>query len=68
LVVQSLVGIQSITRYTSQGFDDDPIEIQSITLFPDPPKPGEDLTVTVDGIVKETLEVGTVFEAMYLLK
>lgn len=41
------------------------IEIKSITLSPDPPKPGEKLTVTVDGLVLETLEVGLVFEDVY---
>ena len=43
-------------------------QITSIQLSPDPPKPGQDLTVTVDGTVSDTLEVGLVFEDIYLLR
>ncbi|KAF8974000.1 ML domain-containing protein [Flammula alnicola] len=40
------------------GLDTDPVEIESIEVFPDPPKPGEDLTVKVKGIAKEVVEEG----------
>lgn len=43
-------------------------QITSIQVSPDPPKPGEDLIVTVDGTVSETLEVGLVFEVIYSLR
>lgn len=32
--------------------------MKSIGLTPDPPKPGEDLTVTAVGIAQERIEVG----------
>lgn len=49
------------------GLPDYPAQITSIQLSPDPPKPGEDLIVTVDGTVSETLEVGLVLEDIYSL-
>lgn len=48
--------------------DSDPVQIKSIEVSPNPPKPGEDLTVIVDGVVTETLEVSLVSEATYFLK
>jgi hypothetical protein len=45
-----------------------PVRIKSIKLLPDPPNPGEDLTVIVDGIVSETLEVGLNFEDIYSVR
>lgn len=50
------------------GRPSDPVQIESIKLLPDPPKPGENLTVIVDGIVSETLEVGLVFENIYSVR
>ena len=44
-----------------QGLDSDPVQITSIKVLPDPPRPGEDLTVTVNGTVTTTLEVGLAF-------
>jgi len=38
--------------------DGSPVQITSIEVTPDPPKPGQDLTVTVNGTVTETLEDG----------
>lgn len=50
-----------ITEFSSFSFltgtADDLIELQDISISPDPPKPGEDLEVTVKGHVKERLEV-----------
>ncbi|KAJ3559763.1 hypothetical protein NM688_g134 [Phlebia brevispora] len=40
------------------GNPTDPVEIKSIEISPDPPKPGEDLTVTVIGEAKERIEEG----------
>ena len=47
------------------GLSEDPVQITSIQLLPDPPKPGQDLTVIVDGTVSETLEVGSVFDDIF---
>jgi hypothetical protein len=41
----------------SLGNLDDIIQIQSIDVSPDPPQPGEDLTVTVSAYVTEIIEV-----------
>ena len=43
------------------GLESSPIHITSIQVSPDPPKPGHDMTVIVDGSVDETLEVGLAF-------
>ena len=32
-------------------------DLKSIKVSPDPPKPGQDMTVTVDGTVNEIIEV-----------
>ncbi|KAJ8596954.1 hypothetical protein M405DRAFT_804559 [Rhizopogon salebrosus TDB-379] len=40
------------------GFPTDAIQLQSISLSPDPPKPGEDLTVTAVGLAQEVIEDG----------
>lgn len=40
------------------GSSTDVIDIESIVVSPDPPKPGENMTVEVRGTVKETIEVG----------
>ena len=39
------------------GLPTDIIQIQSIEVSPDPPKPGQELTVKVDAIVTQTIEV-----------
>ena len=44
------------------GRPSDPVQIKSIEVLPDPPKPGENLTVIVNGTVSETLEVGLVLK------
>ncbi|EAU93053.1 vacuole protein [Coprinopsis cinerea okayama7 len=36
-----------------------PIEVLSLDVFPDPPKPGKDMTVKVKAKVAETIEEGT---------
>ncbi|PPQ64423.1 hypothetical protein CVT26_002130 [Gymnopilus dilepis] len=40
------------------GVETDPIRIDSIHVTPDPPQPGQDLTVTVKGTVVEQIEEG----------
>ncbi|KAG8817579.1 Phosphatidylglycerol/phosphatidylinositol transfer protein [Serendipita sp. 399] len=46
--------------WTDCGSPDDLIEVKSIEVKPDPPKPGQDLEITAKGYVKETLEVSLV--------
>ncbi|KAJ7487697.1 ML domain-containing protein [Mycena galericulata] len=45
-------------EYVDCGLPSQPLQIDSIELFPDPPMPGKDLTVTVKGLVTETIEDG----------
>ena len=40
-----------------KGSPSDPIQIDSITVSPDPPKPGQDLTVTVKAHAQDRVEV-----------
>lgn len=40
-----------------KGQSSDPLQIQSIQVSPDPPKPGENMTVTVNAIAQERIEV-----------
>lgn len=63
-----LVEIQFLRCVLFLGLPSDPVQIESIQLSPDPPKPGDDLTVTVDGIVSVTLSVGFVFEDIYSVR
>ena len=46
------------------GTPADLIEVKSIKLSPDPPVPGQDLTVTASGYVKDTIEVCAVLLRM----
>ncbi|KAF9039132.1 MD-2-related lipid-recognition domain-containing protein [Panaeolus papilionaceus] len=48
--------------YTNCGLDTDPIQFESIKLSPDPPKPGQDLTVKVTGSTKKNIKVGAYAE------
>ncbi|KAG9053006.1 Phosphatidylglycerol/phosphatidylinositol transfer protein [Serendipita sp. 407] len=45
--------------WTDCGSPDDLIEVQSLEISPEPPKPGQPLEITAKGIVKQTLEEGT---------
>ncbi|KAF9470400.1 hypothetical protein BDN70DRAFT_821418 [Pholiota conissans] len=40
------------------GLSTDPVRINSINVSPDPPVPGQDLTVTVSGTAEEVIEEG----------
>ncbi|KAJ7169973.1 MD-2-related lipid-recognition domain-containing protein, partial [Mycena filopes] len=40
------------------GLPSNPIQIESIELLPDPPLPGQDLTIKVKAAVSETIEEG----------
>jgi hypothetical protein len=39
------------------GLPTDPVQLQSILISPDPPKPGQNMTVTVKGSAIEKIEV-----------
>ncbi|KAF8642278.1 hypothetical protein AX16_009550 [Volvariella volvacea WC 439] len=43
--------------YVDCGLPSDVIQIESISVSPDPPQPGKDLTVRVKGKAKEEIEV-----------
>ncbi|PVF94518.1 hypothetical protein CPB86DRAFT_713134 [Serendipita vermifera] len=45
-------------NYELCGTEEDIVEVESISISPDPPKPGEDLEITAKGKVKQTLEEG----------
>lgn len=40
-----------------EGLPEDAVELKSLTISPDPPKPGDDLTVSIDAYVKEQIVV-----------
>ena len=40
------------------GIASDIVTINSLTISPDPPKPGQDITVTVNATTSETILVG----------
>ncbi|KAN0128413.1 ML domain containing protein [Lactarius tabidus] len=44
--------------YEDCGLPTDPIQVDSISVSPDPPKPGQDLTVTVNAHAQEQVEEG----------
>ncbi|KAF9785545.1 ML domain-containing protein [Thelephora terrestris] len=44
--------------YTDCGIATDIVTINSLTVSPDPPKPGQDITVTVDATTSEVIEEG----------
>jgi len=59
LIVQDEpAGTRTSWGYTDCGAPTDVIEVKSIELSPDPPVPGQDLTVTASGYVKDTIEWG----------
>ncbi|KAI9460885.1 ML domain-containing protein [Lactarius psammicola] len=45
-------------KYEDCGLPTDPIQIESITVSPDPPKPGQDLTVLVKAQAQEQVQDG----------
>ncbi|KAF7347754.1 Phosphatidylglycerol/phosphatidylinositol transfer protein [Mycena venus] len=45
-------------EYTDCGLPSNPIQIDSIEISPDPPLPGQDLTVTVKALVTDVIEEG----------
>ncbi|KAI6153520.1 ML domain-containing protein [Pisolithus tinctorius] len=44
--------------YVNCGLPSDVVQVKSITLFPDPPKPGKDLIITAVGTVNQVVEDG----------
>ncbi|OAX42400.1 hypothetical protein K503DRAFT_847858 [Rhizopogon vinicolor AM-OR11-026] len=57
-VLAQPVHIMEGWSYQDCGSPTDAIQLQSISLSPDPPKPGEDLTVSVVGTAKDRIEDG----------
>ena len=48
--------------YTNAGLPTDPLQIETITLTPDPPKVYSDTTLTLKGTVLEAIEDGAYFD------
>ncbi|KAJ7786418.1 hypothetical protein B0H16DRAFT_1490400 [Mycena metata] len=55
-------------EYTDCGSPSNPIQIDSIELLPDPPLPGQDLTVKVKALVTDTIEEGASANVVLLQK
>ena len=49
--------IQFINVVNITGLDSDVVQVESVVVSPDPPVPGEDLTVKVKANVQEIIEV-----------
>jgi len=47
----------SWTKRCHAGDPEDIVTINSLTISPDPPKPGQQITVTIDAFTSETIEV-----------
>ncbi|KAF8528101.1 ML domain-containing protein [Hysterangium stoloniferum] len=57
-LVPSQVQSSSAWSWYSCGDENDLVDVQTITISPNPPKPGQDLTVTATGYVSETIKTG----------
>ncbi|KAF7319849.1 ML domain-containing protein [Mycena kentingensis (nom. inval.)] len=65
----SQVPVSGLVVADSWGYEDcgnpeDPVELKSITVSPDPPKIGEDLTVIIVAEVKDTIEEGATADVL----
>jgi len=45
-------------NWTNCGLESDVVQVYDIQVQPDPPEPGKDLTITANGLVRETIEEG----------
>ncbi|MFD0073671.1 ML domain-containing protein [Streptomyces sp. NPDC127166] len=48
--------------YEDRGLPTDPLRISSITVTPDPPKPGADAKLTIKGTVQTAIEDGAYYD------
>ncbi|MET9672425.1 ML domain-containing protein [Streptomyces sp. NPDC006482] len=48
--------------YTNVGLPTDPLQIETVTVTPDPPKPGSEVKLTVKGTAQEAIEDGAFFD------
>ncbi|KAF8349994.1 ML domain-containing protein [Amanita rubescens] len=44
--------------YTNCGLETDAVQLKSLEVFPDPPKPGQNLTIKAKGIVVDEIDDG----------
>ena len=51
--------------FVRTGLPTDAIHVETITVFPDPPVPGKDLTVTVVGTAHEVIEVCHIQKSLF---
>ncbi|KAI0274633.1 ML domain-containing protein [Gloeopeniophorella convolvens] len=56
-----------LTYILSQGLSTDAVQIDSIDVFPDPPKPGKNLTVTVKASAQSEIEEGAYVDVVVKL-
>lgn len=57
IAVLIITGLVRLSSQAFQGLPTDIVQLESIKVFPDPPKPGQELTVKATGIVTEVIEV-----------
>ncbi|MFD7453330.1 ML domain-containing protein [Kitasatospora sp. NPDC059827] len=48
--------------YTNAGLPSDPLQIDSVSVTPDPPKPGGAVTLRIDGTVQQAIQDGAYFD------
>jgi hypothetical protein len=53
------VKVNSQWSYVDCGNPSDVIQLKSLTVSPDPPQPGQDLTINASGYVSETIQEGS---------
>ncbi|KAG0708943.1 ML domain-containing protein [Suillus ampliporus] len=66
-VMAQPVHIMESWSYSDCGLPSHAIQLKSISVSPDPPKPGQDLTVTVVGTAQERIEEGAYAEVVVKL-
>ena len=53
-------------QWSSCGTGDEVVSVDSIVVSPDPPVPGQNLTVRAKGTIKDEVSVSTLFQCSYL--
>lgn len=48
--------------YSNAGLPTDPLQIDTVTITPDPPRPGGEVKLTIKGTVQEAIEDGAYFD------
>ncbi|MDH6130710.1 hypothetical protein P3T37_000077 [Kitasatospora sp. MAA4] len=53
--------------YTDAGLPSDPLQIESLLVSPDPPKPGSTVTLRINAVAVEAIEDGAYFDLVIKL-